>query len=271
MPELPEVEVVKEGLKKSITGLTISDTTVFNNRLRTTIPDNLLEKIKGKVIKGVLRRGKHGVILTNGNYHLNFHLGMTGNFKILENYKNNNKHDHFAIELNDNLHLVYNDIRKFGYISLLKKPLDLINFKNLGIEPNLIPLQKIKIIGIFKKKNRNIKNLLLDQSIITGIGNIYASEILYDAKIDPMRTGISIKKNEYEKILVSCVKVIKKAILKGGTTIKDYKNIEGKLGYFQTEFKVYDRKGLPCYKCKNLIKKIKQNGRSTYYCYKCQK
>ncbi len=270
MPELPEVEIVKQGLLKNIRGLTVKKVSVFSEKLRFRIPENIISDLEKKKIKGILRRGKHGIILTNGQYHLHFHLGMTGYFKIFENRYIKNKHDHLMINFHNHTSLIYNDVRKFGYFSMLKKPIDIANFKNLGFEPNHLFLEKKRINRKFSGKSRTIKNILLDQTIISGIGNIYACEILYDAKILPTRSGNNIKKNELNKILESAVKVLNKAIEKGGTTIRDYKNIEGNLGYFQNEFKVYDRKGLPCFKCESLIIRIKQSGRSTYYCPNCQ-
>ena len=126
-------------------------------------------------------------------------------------------------------------------------------------------------MGHYKKKNKDIKSLLLDQSFITGIGNIYASEILYDSKILPFKIASKINKKSFTKLLNSIEKILEKAISSGGTTIKDFQNIVGDLGYFQNSFKVYGREGLACYKCKNLIIKIKSKGRSTFFCSSCQK
>ena len=271
MPELPEVETVCRGLSKVITGKKIYKIRVLNPKLRYKIPDDLENKIKSKNVKKILRRGKYGLLVTDGEYDLAFHLGMTGNFIIYNSKPKIYKHDHLLFQFDKNIFIVYNDIRKFGYIFLTKKPLDLSNFKNLGVEPDQLKNQKNILYKQIKKKNSNIKSVLLDQGFIAGIGNIYASEILYVASVSPKRKARNISKVTFTRLLKACNTVILNAISKGGASIKNFNDIDGKLGYFQNEFKVYAREGLSCFACGNLIKKIKQNGRSTFYCIKCQR
>ena len=272
MPELPEVEIVRIGLLKSIEGLKITAIKVLNKKLRYPIPKNIEEFFQGKTVKTICRRAKHGIIVTNADYHFHFHLGMTGTFKIIkEKDFTAEKHDHLIIHLNNKINLIYSDVRKFGYISLIKKPFDIVNYKKLGHEPSMLNLHMPIVTNIFCNRKKSIKSLLLDQSIIAGIGNIYANEILFDAKIHPESLSNKISKKNLQKIFVSTSKIIKKSIKQGGSSIKDYKNPEGNLGYFQNDFTVYGKEGFPCYKCKSLIKKIKQMGRASYFCPACQK
>ena len=271
MPELPEVEVIVKGLKNNILNLKISDLKIINKNLRYPIPNNLETLCKNKKIKNVLRRGKYGIILLNGDEHIVFHLGMTGKFrfsnKLIEKYK----HDHILIKFSNGINLIYNDVRKFGSFSIIKNPIDLYNFKNLGIEPFFLEYVEDNLWKKLKQKGKDIKSILLDQCFISGIGNIYASEILFDSNIYPFKEGKKLSKKSFSLLLKSTEKILRKAISKGGVTIKDYRNVTGDLGYFKINLKVYGREGLSCNKCKSLIVKVKRGGRSTFYCESCQK
>tara|TARA_X000000950_G_C13876606_1_gene645075 strand:- start:243 stop:1058 length:816 start_codon:yes stop_codon:yes gene_type:complete len=271
MPELPEVETVCKGLSKKILGKKIKNLKVLNSKLRKKIPKEIEMIFKEKIIKIILRRGKHGLIFFNCDYTLQFHLGMTGKFFISNRKPLIKKHDHVSFEFENNLFMLYNDVRKFGFIDFIKKPIDLINFNELGYEPKVIHLYKKKIIKKIKKSYKSIKDILLDQSFVSGIGNIYASEILFNAKINPKSTGEKISIIKLNNLLKSINLILDKAIEKGGSSISDYNKVDGDLGYFQNNFRVYGRKGLSCFKCKNLIIQLKQSGRSTFYCRNCQK
>ncbi len=271
MPELPEVETVCRGLSSKILNLTIKKIEVINYRLRYFIPESILDLMPKRKIKRIIRRSKIGIFLLDGPYNLYFHLGMTGKFIIYEGPYLVNKHDHLIIKLSNGITVIYNDVRKFGYIKLLKKPLDIVQFKNLGIEPSLTYYFRDCLFDKLKKLKRAIKDILLDQKYICGIGNIYANEALYHAKISPFRTGDSLNKLEFYRLLCAVQEILKKSIDKGGSSIKDYVHITQELGYFQTEFKVYGKNKLNCENCKSLILKERQNGRSTFYCKSCQK
>ena len=195
---------------------------------------------------------------------------MTGKFKIDLGVYKKTKHDHLVLEFNNNLKLIYNDVRKFGYIELMEKPFDIFNLKNLGYEPYIVRNFRDTLFAKIKRRKASIKNILLDQSFICGVGNIYASEILYKAKISPFKKGIKFYKNEFTVLLKALQNIIEEAIKKGGSSIKDFNSPQDELGYFQTQFQVYDREGLPCYYCKFLITRIKQGGRSTFFCKQCQ-
>ena len=270
MPELPEVEVIVRGLRKNILGLKILKFKIINEDLRYKIPNEMEHLYQNKTIKHILRIGKYGIILLNSKEHLVFHLGMTGKFRFSKEKNNNEKHDHISITFNNGINLKYNDVRKFGYFFKISDPISLYNFKNLGVEPFFLKTSESYLWKSLKKKNNDIKSLLLDQTFIAGIGNIYASEILFDSKIYPFKIAKKVKKKSFINLLGSIEKILQIAISKGGSTIKDYKTAAGELGYFQNSFKVYGRAGLACYKCKSLIIKVKSKGRSTFYCNNCQ-
>ena len=271
MPELPEVEIIVRGLKRNIIGLKIKEFKIINKKLRYDISDKMRELYNNKLIKYIFRIGKYGIIILSGKHHIMFHLGMTGKFRFSKYNGDVNKHDHILIKFNKGIVLKYNDVRKFGYFTVLSNPINLYKFKNLGKEPFLLKNSSSFLWTVLRDKKKNIKSLLLDQSFIAGIGNIYASEILFDSKIYPFEIAHNLSKKSFYALLNSTEKVLKKAISKGGVTIKDYQNIDGDLGYFKNSLKVYGREGLTCFKCQNLIIKIKTNGRSTFYCKNCQK
>ena len=270
MPELPEVETVVNGLKKNFINLKIIEFKIIDKNLRYKVPEAMSFLFKNKKIKNILRRGKYGVIILDGNFHILFHLGMTGKYRFTSKRFKIHKHDHIVIKFNNKLNLVYNDVRKFGFFEILRNPIDLLNFKKLGPEPHQTKYNNNLLWKKIKASNQAIKDILLDQSFLAGIGNIYASEILFDCKVFPFKKGKNINKKLFLKLLLSVEKILNKAISKGGVTIRDYKNLTGELGYFKQDLKVYGREGLSCYKCKSLIIKTKRKGRSTYFCEVCQ-
>ena len=270
MPELPEVETICRGLSKKLVGLSIKKLIVFNNKLRYLIPKDIEIKVLNSKIKAISRRGKYGLIILSNDKIIIFHLGMTGIFKITFKSIDKTKHDHLMIEFNKKVWLTYNDVRKFGYIQLADKPIDIFNFKNLGFEPFISLYYSDFLFSKVKKRTATIKDILLDQKFICGIGNIYASEILFKAKVIPFKRGIKLNKNEFYNVLKEIKNILSIAIKKGGSSIQNYANPDNELGYFQTQFQVYNRKGLPCYNCKSLIARVKQSGRSSFFCIKCQ-
>ena len=270
MPELPEVETVCRGLSNTLLNLNIQKVKVINFNLRYRIPLQLEKKLFNEKIKAVIRRGKNGFLILNNNKIIIFHLGMTGKFKIEKAEYKKQKHDHLLIEFKKNIKLIYNDVRKFGYILCVESPLDIFHFNKMGKEPFLALFFIDDLYYDIKRRKASIKHILLDQSFIAGIGNIYASEILFNCNIYPFKKARNISKKSFKKLLTAVEKILQKAILKGGVTIKDYRNVSGDLGYFQLNLKVYGREGLSCYKCKSLIIKSTRNGRSTFYCKNCQ-
>ena len=273
MPELPEVETVRIALNEHLLKCKISKARINVKTLRFPVPNRLEKILNGKVFEEINRRGKYLLINFKQDLTLLVHLGMTGVFKIKHSY-NPEKHDHIVIELKDKF-LVYNDVRRFGFFKIYKKNLVMKSpyIKKLGLEPLEVGFDELTLIKKMMNKTQNIKHFLMDQKNIAGLGNIYCSEILFDSKISPLRLVNNIKNNEIKKLVKSTKKILIKAIKLGGTSLKDYKSPSGKLGYFKNELKVYGMENKDCFFCKkrSKIKKVVQQGRSTFFCKSCQK
>ena len=286
MPELPEVEIVKQSLEKTIVSKRIKKFIIFNRNLRFKVQKNLNKLIEQKKIIRLNRISKYLIFEFEKSSYLLMHLGMSGTLHLIKGnnfYKTNlsfyhssdlpKKHNH--IELNfTNFKIIYNDPRRFGFIKYFhsKNNLDFY-LSRIGLEPlnqkfNFSYLKKNLI-----NKQKNIKNFLLDQKYISGIGNIYANEILFCSKIHPIRLCNSLKDKEIIRIIKYSKKVLKKAIKKGGSSIRNFKNSVGKSGNYQKEFLVYaqETKKCPSANCKEKIKKIFISNRSSYFCKNCQK
>ncbi len=287
MPELPEVEIVKQSLEKKVKFKIINNVLIKNRNLRFKVQSNFEKILTKKKIINIYRKSKYIIIHVTGNHFLIIHLGMSGTLHYVKENTNNlnsnmsfyhnsklpKKHNH-AEFIFSNFKVVYNDPRRFGFFKILNSQNDLINyFKKKGPEPfdKLFSSRYIKK-KLFKKE-KNIKNFLLDQSFISGIGNIYANEILYYSKINPFKSGKEITKHQIEKLIKFSKYVLNKAIKKGGSTIKNFKNVKGKFGSYQKEFKVYDREGKNCPRknCNQKIIKFNISNRSTFLCNNCQK
>ena len=242
-------------------------------KLRFPIPQDFIETLQGKIIKQILRRGKYLLLNFNSDITLLVHLGMTGVFKIEKKYVPE-KHDHIIFNFSSKF-LIYNDIRRFGFFKIYNRK-ELNNSSHLiklGIEPLKSDLNYHSFLEKILNKSQSIKQFLMDQKNIAGLGNIYCSEILFDTKILPTRNVNDLKNFEIKKLVLSIKKVLKLAILKGGTSLRDFKEPMGKIGYFKNELKVYGLENKNCFYCKkkSKIKKIIQQGRSTFYCSSCQK
>ena len=276
MPELPEVETVRTALSKIISSSKVKSVEVLRKDLRWEIPEDLSEKLKDDILETPLRRGKYILIPTYKGNILLIHLGMSGQIKIQNTIPGFLKHDHvrIIIEKGNNKYysITYNDPRRFGYIDCFQKGEIKKHFllKNLGLEPFEDDLTSQYLFDIFKRKKINIKTALLDQRIIAGIGNIYANEILFRAGIRPEKKVSNIKFKSLKLIINSAKEILLQSINKGGTTIKDHKQPDGKLGYFKQNLQVYGRDDQKCRKCSNNIKKIVISNRSTFFCSKCQ-
>lgn len=271
MPELPEVETVRNGLKKKVLNKKITNCKVLYNGI-IAYPDvnNFIKNITNQTINDILRRGKF-LMFELDDYYLISHLRMEGKYFIKNLDENLNKHDHIIFTLNNEEELRYNDTRKFGKMYLVKKDeLDISPISKLGLEPWDKSLTKEYLKEKLNKK-KAIKTLLLDQSIIVGIGNIYADEILFLSKIHPETEGHNLTSKNLQDIIENTKNVLEKAIKSGGTTIHTYTSVDGITGRFQQELLVHSKKSVPCPNCKTEILKIVVNGRGTYYCPKCQK
>ncbi|MFI3242023.1 MAG: bifunctional DNA-formamidopyrimidine glycosylase/DNA-(apurinic or apyrimidinic site) lyase [Alphaproteobacteria bacterium] len=270
MPELPEVQTVLSGIQKTIANANITSIDVFCNALRYKVDKTKVPLIIGAKISQYRRIGKYIVIDLDNSFSIILHLGMSGRVTI--NPIESKKHDHIKISTSNGI-VVYNDARRFGMFDIVKtNEINNISFfKKMGLDPFNKSLNESYLLEKFKNKKIDIKSALLDQTIIAGIGNIYASEILFKAKISPLREALSINKNESKKIILYTKEVLSLAIEKGGSTLKDYRQADGNLGYFQNMHCVYGKDGQQCSICHCIIKRIVQKGRVTYYCPKCQK
>ena len=287
MPELPEVEIVRQSLNKKVKQKKVKKVIIRNRNLRFKIPFNFNSYFKNKKIIKVGRFSKYLIIyLSQGSYCL-IHLGMSGTIHIVENKTINKftnssfynspffpkKHNHIEI-IFDNFKVVYNDPRRFGFFEVIKNSIDLKKrFNHLGPEPFDPIFDLAYVYNFFKGKNKDIKSFLLDQKFVSGLGNIYASEILFLSKINPFKKASLLSKKECQKIISNSKKILLKAISKGGSSIRDFKDTSGSKGGFQNEFKVYQQEGKKCKNsgCSDLIKKKIIFNRSTFFCDSCQK
>ncbi len=220
----------------------------------------------------ILRRGKW-LLFEIGDYYLCSHLRMEGKYFIKEVCEEINKHEHVIFTFEDNSDLRYHDTRKFGRMNLvLKKDIDSVEgVRKQGIEPIDSKLSKEYLYDNFKKRRLPMKTLLLDQTIISGLGNIYADEVLFASKINPLKIGNEITLDECQRIVESSKKIIEEAIKCGGTTIKSYTSSLGVTGRFQQNLMAHKRENEQCRNCDSIIKRVVVGGRSTYYCENCQK
>lgn len=274
MPELPEVETIKTAMEKAIGKTNIIELSINNKNLREKIPDDFPEKVRGATIVSYQRIAKYIVIGLNNGLSIIWHLGMSGKIKISDDKPTETaKHDHVVLVTGDGT-IVYNDARRFGvftYCRTEELPRHHL-LAHLGKDPFDETLDEAYLTKKFKNKKLPVKEALLDQTIINGIGNIYASEALFGAKILPTRAAGSLSRQECKTLLEQVRIVLKKAIAAGGSTLKDYQKPDGSLGYFQNMHCVYNKTGQKCPQCTcNIsesggIRKIVQAGRSTFYC-----
>jgi len=272
MPELPEVETVRNTLKKRILNKKIKAVNIIYSKMIESDIRDFKETLIGNSFKDINRIGKW-LIFDLGEYYLLSHLRMEGKYFIKNIKEPIEKHEHIIFTFDDETDLRYHDTRKFGRMNLIKKE-DLYNteaIKKQGYEPMDEKLTSNYLLDKFKNKKLPMKTLLLDQTIISGLGNIYADEVLYASKINPLKKGEAITKKECEKIISSSKKIIEEAIRLGGTTIKSYTSSLGVTGRFQQKLKAHKKEGEPCSNCGKPITRIKVGGRSTYYCENCQK
>lgn len=273
MPELPEVETVKEGLMKRVRNKEIATVQVlWNNTIEGIEVIDFINNLKGQKINDITRRGKWLVFYLD-DYVLLSHLRMEGKYFTKKLGDKIVKHEHVIFNFTDGTSLRYQDTRKFGKMHLI--PLSSYEsypvLQKLGLEPWDDRLDNKYLIEKYAKKTLPIKTVLLDQTIITGIGNIYADEILFQSNISPLKPANKIVLKEAEKIILNTREVLAKAVADGGTTIRSYVSEEGIEGRFQNDLFVHTKKGQPCRKCGSIVEKITVGGRGTYFCPKCQK
>jgi formamidopyrimidine-DNA glycosylase len=288
MPELPEVEVVKKSLEDKLKNLTIKRVFIANNKLRYKINNRQFKEIEGKKIISVIRRSKYLLINLNQGLTILAHLGMTGKFFTIDknNKKqktsfyysiNNNesKHDHLVLYLSKGFKLIYNDVRKFGFLKIFKST-DIFtseHLKFLGPEPLTKDFNLSYVVNYVVNKKITIKDLLMNQKFVSGLGNIYCNEILFLCKLKPNKIVKQIKKKKLKNMIKFTKEVLKKSIVLGGSSIKNFSNAQGITGNYQQNFNVYNREKSKCNRknCSGTIQKIFMSNRSSFFCPKCQK
>lgn len=274
MPELPEVETVCQGLLKATQGLKIAEVVCRRDALRFPLPKGFAAHLSGRRIESIGRRAKYILLRLSGGETLIVHLGMSGRLFIdSDKKKDHAKHDHVIFYFNDGTVVRFNDPRRFGLMDIAANDGIATHklFKHLGAEPLDEEFSGTYLHAQLQRRKIAVKLAIMDQKLVVGVGNIYASEALYDARISPNRPAHKVTAKEAARLQQSIKKVLRLAIKSGGSSLRDYVRADGELGYFQHHFKTYGREGEKCPNCKGLISKIIQGGRSSFYCPKCQK
>ena len=269
MPELPEVETSVQAIQE-FANQTLESIEIYNSSLRWKVDTTAFKKLHGLKVNKIDRRAKY-ILLHLEQSQIIIHLGMTGTLRIADKKSNfYKKHDHIEL-IFENGKLIFNDPRRFGSMHHVTDPDTHFLLEKLGLEPLSKEFNGGYLFDKIKKSMSPIKNSLMNQQNVVGIGNIYANEILFDANIRPTRKSKTIKKKEYDEIVASTKKILKRAIEAGGTTLQDFYQPDGNKGYFKIDLAVYDRGDKKCKRCKKeLIKRIVQSQRATFYCRKCQ-
>lgn len=293
MPELPEVETVRRGLAPALEGRRIARVTLRRPDLRFPFPDGFVQHVTGARVGALRRRAKYLLAELSTGEALVMHLGMTGRFRVETPAESEEPggfyhelpphpaHDHVVFEMEDGATVTYNDVRRFGFMTLI--PLDEIEttppFAGMGVEPLGPDLDGARLAALFAHRRTPLKAALLDQRLVAGLGNIYVSEALFRARLSPEAHAGTIatptgKPRGSAILLASSIKaVLEEAVAVGGSTLRDHAQVDGSAGAFQERFRVYDREGEPCVTpgCRGAVRRLVQSGRSTFYCTECQK
>lgn len=269
MPELPEVETIRRSLLPRLVGSTIQRVEVRERRLRRPIADDFERRLAGRRIGDIARRGKYLLFALDAGEWLVVHLGMSGSLEVQPTTRDAARHDHVCLHLDGNRILVFNDPRRFGLMHIVDDG-GLARITNTGPDPIAEEWSGARLRALVRGRQRPIKNILMDQTLIAGIGNIYANEILHLAQVRPRRRGNALRQRELDALAHAMRTVLLEAVRLGGSSISDFRDGDGKLGYFQLHFRVYDRDGQPCYGCGTAIRRVVLGGRSSFYCPHCQ-
>jgi len=291
VPELPEVETVRRGLEPAMVGERFAAIDLRRPDLRFPFPERFTERLTDRRVEGLRRRAKYLIADLDGAELLIMHLGMSGSFRIekagglthgaplLGARPKNSAHDHVAFELSNGTRIVYNDPRRFGFMQLIPRPEFAAHplFKNIGIEPLGEELDGAALARLFAGRTAPLKSVLLDQTLIAGLGNIYVCEALHRAGLSPRRPAASLARkdggpNKRATLLARVIReVLNEAVAAGGSSLRDHRQTDGALGYFQHSFRVYGRDNEPCTRCGGKVRRITQSGRATFYCGGCQR
>jgi formamidopyrimidine-DNA glycosylase len=271
MPELPEVETTVRGLARYLEGQRLVRVTPRRADLRRPFPPELVQVLTGATVTSLSRRAKYGLIHSDRGQTMVFHLGMSGRWRIEP--EELGAHDHLVLETAAGHVLALCDPRRFGSVDLVaSEGLDAWPaFAALGPEPLGDELTAAHLKAALAGRSAAIKAMLLDQRIVAGLGNIYVCEALFRARISPVRAAGQVSGPALARLVTAIKAVIAEAIEAGGSTLRDFAQVDGELGYFSKQFEVYDREGQPCTRCGAPVKRIVQGGRSTWHCAKCQK
>lgn len=275
MPELPEVEVTRLGLRPHLEGQRIRTIRWSGKKLRTPMPRKLLkEHVEGKVAMVIDRRAKYLLFRLQGGGVLVIHLGMTGKLGIFPARTSLAKHDHLCLTLDSGMEVRLNDSRRFGAVAVwppkTAQEQEIEFSAREGIEPFSKTFSKEELTRLAQKRTLAVKSFLMNGKLIAGIGNIYANEILYSARVHPLTPAVTLKPSDWHRIVEASREILTRAIAAGGSTISDFIGSSGNPGYFQLQLSVYDKAGTPCPACSRPIEKSVIGGRATYLCLNCQ-
>ncbi|MBW4934827.1 bifunctional DNA-formamidopyrimidine glycosylase/DNA-(apurinic or apyrimidinic site) lyase [Marinobacter sp. F4206] len=270
MPELPEVETTRRGIAPHCEGQTITRVTVRNPSLRWPVPEDLAQRLEGKVIRTVDRRAKYLFLNLDGGTVI-VHLGMSGSLRVVTDHTAALTHDHVELELGSGVILRFNDPRRFGCWLWSDAADHHPLIANLGPEPLSPEFNGPLLYRLSRGKQTPVKSFIMDNHVVVGVGNIYANEALFKAGIHPKRKAGRISLDRYHRLAEAIRETLSAAILMGGTTLRDFVNSDGKPGYFAQSLLVYGRTGEPCGECQSLLREIRMNNRSTVYCPRCQR
>ena len=283
MPELPEVETVRRGLVPAMEGAVIASAQVNRPDLRWPFPENMAARLTGQRVTALRRRSKYILADLSGGESLLIHLGMSGRMTVSgdplgqfhHNHPTPQKHDHVVFDMDNGARITFNDPRRFGAMDLMDTATADMHplLAKLGPEPLGNAFDESYLADALKTRNTPIKSALLDQRIVAGLGNIYVCEALYRAGLSPKRRARNISRARAAALVPIIRDVLRDAINAGGSSLRDFRQADGELGYFQHSFDVYDREGQPCRTpgCTNTIHRIVQSGRSSFYCPSCQR
>jgi formamidopyrimidine-DNA glycosylase len=271
MPELPEVETTRRGLLPHVVGRHVRGVVVRNAKLRWPVPRDLKRRLEGEKVLGIRRRGKY-LLFDYRKGHLLVHLGMSGSLKLVSRGEPPRKHDHVDVELEGAQSLRLTDPRRFGAVLWLDSPAEShMLLKNLGLEPLDAEFTGEALHRRARGRRVAVKQFLMNGGIVTGVGNIYASEALFHAGIHPARSAGSVSLARWKKLAQAVRHTLESALASGGSTLRNFSGADGSAGHFQHEHYVYGREGKPCRVCKTPIKTIRQGQRSTFFCPRCQR
>jgi formamidopyrimidine-DNA glycosylase len=283
MPELPEVETVRQGLAPHLEGARLARVDQRRPDLRFPFPDDFAARLTGARVERLRRRAKYLLADLSTGETLVVHLGMTGRFTVEEGRPggfhrpagDDPKHTHLVLETDRGDRVAFNDARRFGYMGLV--PTAALDghpwFTGLGPEPLGDGFDAASLAAAFAGRRQSVKATLLDQRVVAGLGNIYVCEALHRARISPERPAGELKPAEVRRLAEAIPAVLAEAVAAGGSTLRDYRKADGELGYFQHAFRVYDREEAPCPtpKCRGVVRRIVQSGRSSFFCPLCQR